>query len=821
MLRSTLCAILLGMSALALADTTITYQGQLQNNGQPFDGQADLTFELFDDFDPNDPNVGNSVAGPISVNDVDISDGLFQADLDFGAVYEQPVWIEVTVGTDTLHPRQRLTAAPVAVRALNFSSPSGVWKLGGNEGIDPGTDYLGTSDTIALELRVNNQRALKINPIVNLPTGVDATGPNLVGGWTGNTINSSAVGSSILGGGAVIQGTDHPNIISADAHWSVINGGIDNTVHSTRSAIGGGRLNTITAASSVIGGGFNNEASGGGSTIAGGFLNMAVGPNATVGGGNNNSANGHTSTIAGGFANEASGEKATIPGGAFNLAAGNYSLAAGNRAKAEHDGAFVWADFQQDDFTSTAPDQFLIRAGGGVGINTNAPMASLDIDGLTRVGQFASESSVPVCKSVDGVLADCDSSLGVWTEHYNGIGYTLGNLQVDLRRTTLAGPEIEIGHPDNVADGAGAAVLAGGAETYPNLATSNYATVAGGIRNHASGSFSTVSGGFENIASGNRSTIPGGNDNVADGSRSFAAGNRAKALHDGTFVWSGGLGGDFESTAEKQFLIRASGGVGINENAPESNLHIMGSSPDVDAQAQLLVESFETSGAEGTGAGIAFLGHDGNIRRRWGRILNVKENDTVGDTRARMSFYVRGGSGLPQEQMRIESDGTTVNSNGSWATFSDLRLKKDIEPIDQPLGRLLSLKGIMFEYIEDTKEPILKTDQTRMGFIAQDVETVFPEWVREGSNGFKQVSLVGFEALTVESIRELARQQSELRSAIAERDASIERLAVRLESLEAENERLRADHARRADLENRLTDLEALMLNDRSVTDGR
>src|SRR5690606_16005106 len=42
-------------------------------------------------------------------------------------------------------------------------------------------------------------------------------------------------------------------------------------------------------------------------------------------------------------------------------------------------GTFVWADRQPFDFISTAPNQFLVRAQGGMAINTNAPRAPLTV----------------------------------------------------------------------------------------------------------------------------------------------------------------------------------------------------------------------------------------------------------------------------------------------------------------------------------------------------------------------------------------------------------------------------------------------------------
>ncbi|MCX6927649.1 MAG: tail fiber domain-containing protein, partial [Verrucomicrobia bacterium] len=74
----------------------------------------------------------------------------------------------------------------------------------------------------------------------------------------------------------------------------------------------------------------------------------------------------------------ASGNYSTAMG-YLTIAGGQYSLAAGNQAKANHDGSFVWADFQNPEFASTSSNQFLIRASGGVGINTTNPASALHV----------------------------------------------------------------------------------------------------------------------------------------------------------------------------------------------------------------------------------------------------------------------------------------------------------------------------------------------------------------------------------------------------------------------------------------------------------
>jgi hypothetical protein len=110
-----------------------------------------------------------------------------------------------------------------------------------------------------------------------------------------------------------------------------------------------------------------------------------------VTGGYGNTASGISSSISGGVFNVASGLLATAAGGFQNTAQGDYSFAAGRHAKANHEGAFVWADSDVNDFASTNVNQFLIRANGGVGINTNDPAgATLRVyGGAFSVGVFA------------------------------------------------------------------------------------------------------------------------------------------------------------------------------------------------------------------------------------------------------------------------------------------------------------------------------------------------------------------------------------------------------------------------------------------------
>jgi hypothetical protein len=178
-------------------------------------------------------------------------------------------------------------------------------------------------------------------------------------------------------------------------------GGRGNEAAAVNATIAGGQANSA-GPSSVVGGGYGNHAEAMVATIGGGAGNAVAGAYGTIGGGgwttagDEGTANGVTDdygTVGGGGNNRAGdgdgdptdASYGTVPGGLRNTAAGRLSFAAGHRAKANHSGAFVWADSRNADFTSSGNDQFLVRAAGGVGIGTQTPQEQLHVAGNVRV----------------------------------------------------------------------------------------------------------------------------------------------------------------------------------------------------------------------------------------------------------------------------------------------------------------------------------------------------------------------------------------------------------------------------------------------------
>ena len=95
-----------------------------------------------------------------------------------------------------------------------------------------------------------------------------------------------------------------------------------------------------------------------------------------------------------------------------------------------------------------------------------------------------------------------------------------------------------------------------------------------------------------------------------------------------------------------------------------------------------------------------------------------------------------------------------------------------------------------FEYKDPNQRLGLSGRQT--GMIAQDVQQVFPEWVDQDEDGYRYVTFRGFEALTVEALRDLRREkdaqievlEAELTEVRVEKDLQINELKKRLEQLE-------------------------------------
>jgi hypothetical protein len=353
-------ALLAGTHQLCAQGTAFTYQGRLNSGATPATGSFDLRFALYD------AATDGTQQGLLLTNAATaISNGLFTVTLDFGNQFPGAArWLEIGVRTNgvvtafsTLAPRQPLTPTPYATYA---ASAAGL--LSG------------------FTIQTNSSGS-----------------PNVVGGAAGNYVRSGVIGATISGGGSTnFTGYAYTNTIKAN--FGTIGGGLGNTVQASFATVCGGWLNTISSSGSystvcggysnnvygqfsIAGGGYGNTVSGSFATAGGGIYNYVSGNEATLGGGEYNTAGGDFSTVSGGYTNVVSGNYSTIVGGSQNSVEGQYSTelgglnndvsgsfscAAGSNARVTHNGSFAWGDPIGQTFSSTANNEFAVRATGGV-----------------------------------------------------------------------------------------------------------------------------------------------------------------------------------------------------------------------------------------------------------------------------------------------------------------------------------------------------------------------------------------------------------------------------------------------------------------------
>ena len=111
--------------------------------------------------------------------------------------------------------------------------------------------------------------------------------------------------------------------------------------------------------------------------------------------------------------------------------------------------------------------------------------------------------------------------------------------------------------------------------------------------------------------------------------------------------------------------------------------------------------------------------------------------------------------------------GPDLETNG-LNFFSDLRLKQDISGISNALAGVLALNGVTYRYNTSRYPELGLSDQPQIGFLAQDLEQVYPELVVTRKDGFKAVNYAQLVPVMVEAIKQQQAMIEDLRAEVAE-----------------------------------------------------
>ena len=716
--------------------TGFTYQGRLNDGANVANGSYDLQFALFDA-----ASAGNQVGSLLTNSATVVSNGLFLVTLDFSNQFPGANrWLEIGVRTNgvggftVLAPRQKLTPTPYAVTAGNVTgvvpnasltgtyggavvfnnvgnsfsgNGSGLgslnasnltagavpvaaltnaWKITGNAGTSAGTNFIGTIDNQALDVRVNNTRAIRLQPIVNgAPTIVCGSGSNFVD----TTVQ-----------GAVIGGGDN-NSIQFLSDYSIISGGTSNQIQyaSFNSTIGGGYENylgpnvqySIIASgeqnqmddvvfSSSIGGGFQNDLQTFVQlcSIGGGYQNQIqeLASYSSIGGGRKNliQTNVAYSILGGGYANAIAANYSSIGGGYNNMIATNahYSAIPGGYS------------------------------------NLIGPGAQYSFIGSGNYNTISSNAAYSV---IGG-----GSENNIQTNAYDSIigGGLFNQIQAGAQWSFIGG-----GDANKVKTNATFAVMGGGSNNTIDT-NAQYASILGGQLNNifSSAHFSTIGGGKANNINvlAQYATIPGGGGNTVAGNFSFAAGEYASALHNQTFVWNDNSAGTFQSTADNQFCVHAMGGIQL--------------AGDVSLSGGAAYQHMSLGGGNSTGY---FYGS----YPKWGDGVHLGYNyyadasgvnhipNTGGGTSRITAGYgeiilaVGGVNAAPSITMlHVTTSGVCVN--GTVSNCSDRNVKQDFAPVSpaQILDKVLQMPVSEWSYKMDAAT-------RHIGPMAQDFYSAF------------------------------------------------------------------------------------------------
>jgi len=118
-----------------------------------------------------------------------------------------------------------------------------------------------------------------------------------------------------------------------------------------------------------------------------------------------------------------------------------------------------------------------------------------------------------------------------------------------------------------------------------------------------------------------------------------------------------------------------------------------------------------------------------------------------------------------------------------WNNTSDARLKKNIITIPNALNKVMSLRGVYFDFkdLDGVYKTLPKGHQ--IGFIAQEVEPVLPEVVSTGGDGMKMMGYGSITALLTEAIKEQQKQLEAEKARNNQQQSEIEQLKKEVEQL--------------------------------------
>jgi hypothetical protein len=178
--------------------------------------------------------------------------------------------------------------------------------------------------------------------------------------------------------------------------------------------------------------------------------------------------------------------------------------------------------------------------------------------------------------------------------------------------------------------------------------------------------------------------------------------------------------------------------VGINDSTPEFELDVSGNI----ATNNAIMFNNSTNGA---------FGHRSNNNGTDCALIQSSTGKTTINCKAGSgNIEFKHGDGIVKQE--FDSSGNVI-IQGNLFSYSDARIKTNVETIPNALEKVISLRGVTYNMIKDVEiDP--ENAQKHIGVIAQEIEAVIPEAVKE-ENGIKTVAYGNIVGLLIEAIKDL------------------------------------------------------------------
>jgi len=128
------------------------------------------------------------------------------------------------------------------------------------------------------------------------------------------------------------------------------------------------------------------------------------------------------------------------------------------------------------------------------------------------------------------------------------------------------------------------------------------------------------------------------------------------------------------------------------------------------------------------------------------------------------------------DQLFVAGNGTSNNHSNAMVLYkngnmtiagtltqnSDIRLKENISPLANTLGKINNIQPVYYEFKDKRAHPAGK----HIGFIAQEIQKEFPELVSTDENGYLSVEYQNMTSVLLQALKEQQKQIDELKQQV-------------------------------------------------------